>query len=484
MISRINASIPLSVKLIGAFALVIILGGTAAYWLTDRALRENFQVFSTQSGLIHAYQLQQPFADYYEQVGSWHGIENFAGPAGSQTQMGPGMMQQMSPAMLIYHYDLILADHDGTVLLAPDSRLLGQRLPEQALIDDVPINVAGRRVGTLLAGSMENAFNPLDQAFLSSISRSVLTASLIAALAALIVGALLLRQLTQPLRRLARATEQIASGNSGPGPRLPVHSRDELGQLTASFNRMAERLEKSEQLRRQMVADIAHELRTPLTVIQGDLQAIREGVFAPTPEAITSIHEESLRLNRLVNDLKELSLAEAEELTLNCRPTNINELIRQTATVTQPQLESKGIKLNVELPDEPVTAEVDSDRVGQVLVNLLSNAQRYTPEGGEIAVRLRRQGGKALVSVSDAGPGIAPDDLPYVFERFWRADRSRARVSGGSGLGLAIAKQLVEAHGGQIWAESSPGHGATFTFTLPLEDEMVIFNQKNKMGQP
>jgi hypothetical protein len=204
MIVRINASIPLSVKLIGAFALVIILGGATAYWLTERAFRENFQVFSTQNGLIHAYQLQQPFADYYQRTGSWRGIQNFLfGVEGSQMgsgmmpQMSTGMMQEMGPAMLVYHYDLILADQDGTVLLAPDSRLVGQRLPEQTLIDGVPINVAGQRVGTLLAGSMENAFNPLDQAFLSSISRAIFVAGVIAALAALIVGALLLRQLTK-----------------------------------------------------------------------------------------------------------------------------------------------------------------------------------------------------------------------------------------------------------------------------------------------
>lgn len=467
MISEINASIPLRVKLIGAFALVIILGAATAYWLSERAFRESFQSFSTQSGLIHAYQLQQPFADYYERTESWRGIEGFLGPTGSSAEMGPDMMQQMGPAMLIYHYDLILADADGTVILAPDSRLLGRQLSQGALVSGVPINAGGRRVGTLLAGSMENAFNPLDQAFLGSISRSIFVAGLIAALAALLVGALLLRQLTRPLRRLARATEQIASGNSEPGPRLPVHSRDELGQLTSSFNRMAERLEKSEQLRRQMIQDIAHELRTPLTVIQGDLQAILEGVFASTPEAITSIHEESQRLSRLVNDLRELSLAEAGELTLSRRLMNINELIRQTATVTQPQLEGKGLKLKVELPEEPVEANVDPDRIGQVLVNLLSNAQRYTPDGGQITVRLWQQDGKACVSIADTGPGIAPEDLPHVFERFWRADRARARASGGSGLGLSIAKQLVEAHGGQIWVESSPGHGTTFTFTLP-----------------
>jgi signal transduction histidine kinase len=223
-----------------------------------------------------------------------------------------------------------------------------------------------------------------------------------------------------------------------------------------------------------MIADIAHELRNPLAVIKADLQALVDGIYPLTKERVASIQEESLLLERLVEDLRILSLAEAGELSLNRRLTKINELIHQIATVSQPGLESKGVKLRVELPEEPIEAEVDSDRIGQVLVNLLSNAERYTPEGGEITVSLRQQEGKTLVSVADTGPGISVNDLPYVFERFWPSDRSRTRSSGGSGLGLAIAKQLVEAHGGQIGVESPPGHGAIFTLTLPTRDGRAI----------
>ncbi len=468
MISRINARVPLRVKLIGAFAAVILLGGATAYWLVERALREGFQVYSTQSGIIHAYELQPLFADYYTRNGSWRGIENFFSATGSPSPMGHEMMYQMNPAMLLYHYNLILADEDGTILLAPNQQLVGRRLTQEALINGVPINTATQRVGTLLAGSLENAFNPLEQAFLDSISRSILIASLIAALAALIVGALLLRQLTVPLRQLARATEQIASGNSGPGPRLPVYSQDELGQLSAAFNRMAARLDTSEQLRRQMTADIAHELRTPLTVIEGNLQAVLDGIYEPTPQMIASLHEESQLLSRIINDLRDLSLAEAGELRLNRQATDLRGLIRRVIAVFKPQLQHKKIQLVLDVPEESLIADCDSERIAQVLLNLLSNAQRYTPDGGKIHVRLVRQNEDALVSVSDTGPGIAPQDLPYVFERFWRADRSRARGSGGSGLGLAIAKQFIEAHGGRVWVESPPQQGTTFTFSLPL----------------
>jgi signal transduction histidine kinase len=466
MISRLNSRTPLRLKLIGAFAIIILLGGATAYWLAQRAVREGYQSFSAQSGIIHAYELQQPLAEYYTRNGSWRRVENFL------TGMGSGMMQTMSPAMLLYHYNLILTDEDGKVLLAPDSRLLGRRLSEDTLIAGVPINAGGRRIGTLLAGSAENAFSPLEQAFLDSVSRSTLIASVVAALAALVVGALLLRQVTGPLRQLARATKQIASGD--PGPRLPAKAKDELGQLSIAFNQMAERLEKSEQLRRQLIADIAHELRTPLTVIQGNLEAMRAGAFAPTPEAISSLHEESIILTRLVNDLRELSLVQAGELSLQKQLTDISMLTRRTAASFQPQIDQKKIQLALQVPGKLPSLKIDPHRISQVLVNLLSNALHHTPIGGQITITIQETPSELQISVADTGPGIAPDDLPHVFERFWRADQSRSRLTSGSGLGLAIAKQLVEAHGGRIWVEDPTEvsqntlTGATFIFTLPL----------------
>ncbi|MEM4382288.1 MAG: histidine kinase dimerization/phospho-acceptor domain-containing protein, partial [Candidatus Caldarchaeum sp.] len=290
MISQLNARVPLRVKLAGAFAAIIIVGGVTAFWLTRQALHEAFHTFTVQSGIIQAYQLQQTFADYYERVGSWRGVD-------------------MNLAMLAYHANLILADEEGLILLAPDPQWVGRKLPEETLVAGVPVNVAGRRVGTLLAGALEDTLTPLEQTFLISLQNSILAASVMATLVAMVLGGLFLRQLTMPLRRLAQATEQISFGK--PGPRLPVYAKDEVGQLSAAFNRLAERLERSEKLRRQMIADIAHELRTPLTVIQGNLQAILDGVYKPTPEAIASIHEESVLLGRLVSDLRELSLAEA-----------------------------------------------------------------------------------------------------------------------------------------------------------------------------
>jgi signal transduction histidine kinase len=308
-------------------------------------------------------------------------------------------------------------------------------------------------------------FSALEEEFLSSVRHALGLASLIAAGAALVLGGLFLRGVLAPVRHLNQAAQRVALGDFR--HRVLVTTRDEIGQLAESFNTMAERLERSEHLRRQMIADIAHELRTPLTVIQGDLQAILDGVYQPTSEVIASIHEESLLLARLVSDLRELSLAEAGELRLEKSVTDLREVVQHAVTVIEPQLAMKNIRLALELPQTPVHAEVDPQRIEQVLLNLLTNAERYTPEGGQITVTVLKGEKEVRVSVTDTGPGIAPGHLPYVFERFWRADKSRSRATGGSGLGLAIAKYFVEAHGGQIWAESL-GKGATFTFSLPL----------------
>lgn len=443
--AQLNARAPLAVKLAGALIAVVLLSGGTAFWLTRQAMHEVFRAFTLQSGIIQAYQLQQTFVNYYERVGSWRGVDT-------------------SLALLSYHANLILADEQGVALLAPDPRWVGRKLPDEALTAGVPINAGGRRVGTLVAGALEDSLNPLEQTFLNSLNGSLLTASVLAALAAMALGILFLRQLTISLRRLAHATEQISRGNTR--LRLPVHSHDELGQLSAAFNRMAERLEKSEKLRRQMIADIAHELRTPLTVIQGDLQAILDGVYQPTPEVIASIHEESTLLARLVNDLHELSLAETGELRLEKRPADMREIVQRAVTVIDPQVRARNIAIELELPQGPVPVEIDAQRIEQVLLNLLSNAERYTPIGGQIRVALTVHKSNAIVQISDTGPGINPEDLPYIFERFWRA--SRPRATGGTGLGLAIAKHFVEAHGGRIWAESTPGKGATLTFSLPL----------------
>ncbi|HUS17801.1 MAG TPA: ATP-binding protein, partial [Chloroflexia bacterium] len=262
----------------------------------------------------------------------------------------------------------------------------------------------------------------------------------------------------------------LAAGRMARGDldqRVEIASRDEIGQLGRAFNHLADSLHTSEQLRRQMVTDIAHELRTPLTNIRGYLEAVRDGVLPAEPVVVDSLYEESMLLSRLVDDLQALALAEAGQLKLHAQPVEPAAMIeRSVAGLGPPTADEPAVIMDV--PADLPLVQADAERVGQVLRNLLRNARQHTPPHGTVTVRARAMAGAVEISVCDTGSGITPEHLPYVFERFYRADPARARSTGGAGLGLAIVKQLVEAHGGRVEVDSAPGSGATFRFTLPL----------------
>ncbi len=446
---------PVALKLWLIFAVVIALGTLISYVLVDRSTTQQFAIFSGQRSTEQAQLLAPLLAEYYTQHQSWEGVENLF----KRERPGRGK----GPPWADPWQSFLLVDAEGRVLIGEGPSQISREIVESM---GVPIIVNNALVGTLVPASGVHRLSVLEEQFLSSVRRALALASLIAAGAALVLGGLFVRGVVAPLRHLDRASQRLAHGDFS--HRVPVTSHDEIGHVAESFNRMAERLEKSEKLRRQMIADIAHELRTPLTVIQGNLQAILDNVYEPTPEVIASIHEESVLLARLVSDLRELSLAEAGELRLEKRVTDLRELVQHAVTVIDPQLRAKNITLTLELPHDPVSVEIDAQRIEQVLLNLLTNAERYTPVEGQIRLVLTVRGSEAVVQISDTGPGIKPEDLPYVFERFWRADKSRSRATGGSGLGLAIAKYFIEAHSGHIWVESTPGQGATFLFSLPL----------------
>lgn len=334
------------------------------------------------------------------------------------------------------------------------------------------LEMTGRHLQMMGTGGMM-VMGPQEQDFLGSVSAALWLAAGAGVLVALGLSLYLARQTVAPLHRLTLAAQAIAGGDRA--QRVAVASRDEVGQLAAAFNTMAEALARDEELRRHMAADIAHELRTPLTVLQGQVEAMLDGVMAPTKENLAVLQEEVLLLSRLVTDLRTLSLAEAGQLELRPAPTDLAELARKALSALELQAAAKGVRLALNFSPGLPPALADPDRVAQVLGNLLSNALRHSPAGGEIRVEGQAlleapgQAGSLAVSVKDTGPGISPEALPHLFERFYRADPSRSRASGGSGLGLAIVKQLVEAQGGQVAVESpdSRGQGATFTFTLP-----------------
>lgn len=301
--------------------------------------------------------------------------------------------------------------------------------------------------------------------FLGAVHRYLLWASLCAFGLAVLGSFFLTRKVLRPLSDMSRVTRQIATGDYA--ARVQVTSRDEVGQLAGAFNHMADRLQRIEQLRRTLVSDVAHELRTPLTNLRGYLEALRDAVTEPTPGVFELLHDETLRLAALVEDLLQLTKAEAARSTLNPQHIVLQKIVDHTLQMLQPQFAAKQITLQNRAGGREDVVVADPDKLAQALRNILQNACQYTQNGGRVAIRVETVAGRLKLTVSNSGEGIARDDLPYIFERFYRGEKSRSREHGGAGIGLTIVKELIEAHGGQVGAESSATETRIW-FTLPV----------------
>jgi two-component system OmpR family sensor kinase/two-component system sensor histidine kinase BaeS len=311
------------------------------------------------------------------------------------------------------------------------------------------------------------ALDAQGQAFLHQVQRSLVWAALLAAVLSLGLGVLVSRVLTAPLARLTRAAQAIADGDLSQRVQVADGNGGEIGDLGAAFNGMAASLAQAETLRKNLVADVSHELRTPLTIIQGNIQAILDGVYPLEMAQMAGLYDETRLLMRLVDDLHDLALAEAGQLRLERAPVDLVALVRTTVGQFEPVAGAARVSLTLEAAENVPDVLGDADRLAQVLRNLLSNALRHTPAGGQVIVHVGRAGEQAEIRVADTGSGVASEDLPHVFDRFYRGDKGGSRRGGGAGLGLAITRQLVVAHGGQIAVVSQTGTGATFTVTLP-----------------
>jgi len=334
-----------------------------------------------------------------------------------------------------------------------------------------------KHIGRLMAneglqqgGQGGNRGSTLYENFKAAVNESLLFSSIAAFVIAGIFSVLISRQITKPLRSITKASQEIAKGNYGQRVQVNVDNGDELARLGHSFNRMAEQLEQTENIRRQLIGDISHELRTPLTAIKGSMEGLIDNVLTSDETTYQHIYREADRLQRLVEDLQELSRVEGSAFKINKKKINIDAILHDALVPLLNTFNTKGIQVSIHSENNLPLLMADHDRILQVLQNLLGNALQFTPEDGTIEIDAKKIGTNVQISVKDDGAGIEANHLPYIFKRFYRADRSRSRQNGGgSGIGLTIAQSLVEAHGGKIWADSEgEGHGSTFTFTLPI----------------
>lgn len=430
------------------FLLVSLAGISLVAFFSGRVTASEFGHFMMMQD--QSPQVEQ-LTEYYRTHGSWDGVDELLG--------GPGPMMMGG--------GFALADQQGEVIAAGGGHHHGDHLSAPVLAQGVELIVEGETVGTLLP-ARGRATSPAAADFLVRVNRALALAALGTGVLTVILGVVLARALTQPIGELMHATRAIAQGKLG--HQVTVRTRDELGELATAFNHMSADLARARDQRRQLTADIAHDLRTPLSIILGHAEALRDGVLPPTPETFALIHDEAQHLNRLIEDLRTLSLAEAGELTLTRRPTAPGALLERAVAAQMPRALQQQLTLHADFAQGLPEINVDPDRMAQVLGNILDNALRHTPAGGRVVCGVAGDArGGIIFSITDTGPGIAPDDLPYIFDRFYRADKARARQEqGGSGLGLAIAKSLTHAHGGKIWAENAPDGGARFIIQLPV----------------
>ena len=437
-----------------------------AYLLVNFAVDLRFQGYITDRERAFYRRMGQSLAQAYLDNGGWS--ESFSDSLPHFAMMS-GVSIQVVDAGGRVIADTSDNQESGTMTehmtkLLGEGGLVTELLRERV---EIPIVAHGRLVGTVYVTPLikSGQFSE-DKKFRQSINSSLLFGGLLAALVALALSFLISTRLTRPLTEMTAAAKKMESGDLS--RRIDVRSRDEIGQLGEAFNHMSMALQRQERLRKNLTADVAHELRTPLATIRGHIEAFQDGVIEPSQKNLASIHEEILRLGRLVDDLGKLAQAESGKLALNKRRTDLTSLTTKAALGLQPLFESRGVKLDIRTNGR-IEGDYDEDKIKQVLVNLLVNAVKFTPAGGTVTIGVASDAEMAVISVSDTGIGIDSKSLPYVFERFYRVEKSRNRATGGSGIGLTIAKKLIELHGGQVDVTSKPKKGTTFTVKLPVK---------------
>jgi signal transduction histidine kinase len=463
-------------RLILSFSLIVLVSVSSFFLIAQQTTSQEINTFMFHGGITGSEGLVEALEDHYAMNHTWVGAENLIGPIGFRSGNRPNDSSSSSGMMGgMMNQHMRLVDVNGNLIYDSANPNATGSLNMTELQGAIPLEVNGNTVGYLLPEGGVRLSHNVASSLVNRLNQLAIYAGLVAGAVSLVVALLLAYRLLRPVRELTYGSQQIAKGDLS--YRVPVRGDDELARLGYTFNQMAESLEHSEESRQALTADIAHELRTPLAVQRANLEALQDSVYPMTAENLEPIIEQNHLLTRLVDDLRTLALADAGQLSLEIVPTDLPRLIRRVVDRFTPQADIHGIRIEASIIDEPhrdsgisnlSQIPLDAGRVEQILGNILSNALRHTPEDGHIEVTLDQTEKEAQLRVHDNGPGIPEEALSLVFERFYRADKSRSRSEGGTGLGLAIAKQMAEANGGTLIAANHADGGAIFTLSFPL----------------
>jgi two-component system, OmpR family, sensor histidine kinase BaeS len=468
-------------KLGGALLLMVMVSIGLMAYLTNLSTVRELRHYVSNVNTVYVQRIEHNLALFYVKEQSWAGI---------QSALEASLKSADDRLIVVNNIGVVVGDSAGD--------WVGKDIAEYGLGDGTPILVLGKKVGEFYVDGMvanghsgrimgqlgqriSTVLTIAEQDFLKRVHASLLLAGLLAAGLAVLLGLIITRQITRPVHALMTGARRIAGGQLN--YRVEVNTNDEIGALASSFNDMASSLSKNEESRRRLLADIAHELRTPLTVIEGTVEGILDGVFEPDAERLNLIKGETTLLTRLINDLRDISLAESGQLKLELAPADIIKLVSRKLSQVEPLAREKEVQLDLQAAHDIPELRVDLLRMEQVIANLVTNAIRHTSSGGKVTVSLDKIAGsirsglekpQVIISIADNGEGIEAEHLSKIFDRFYRVDSARARGKGETGLGLAIVKQMVEAHGGKVWVESEKGKGSTFYVALPVQADASL----------
>lgn len=457
---KLSISTKLFIAVLAGVLLVILSMGVATSWSFGRG----FLGYINEQALERMAPVVPRLAAAYEREGGWEFFRNQPDRWFEVMRPEPGEKQAVRDLKTPQISDLTGALFRIALLDKDKKRVTGY----PAIGDDalaLPIVVAGETVGWLAVTPFQSVTEAGGERFQQYQLRTSLVMGLFSLLMAMLIAWWIARTLLEPVKRVAAATHRLASGDYS--SRVAVASNDEVGQLARDFNQLAYTLERNEQMRREFMADVSHELRTPLSVLRGELEAIEDGVRSLDQNAMKSLQGEVSMLSKLVDDLYELSLADVGALTYRKAPCALNELLEHSVAMFQERLNARRLRVELELPSQPLELVADADRLQQLFSNLLENAVRYTDPGGVVRISAAVERDELRIELMDSGPGVSASQLPRLFERFYRGESSRNRESGGAGLGLAICRSIALAHGGSLSADHSPLGGLWLTLRLP-----------------